>query len=149
MFIKTLILLWVLVCSSPIWSFNCYFTLAKDSCWLKYNVTVDVVDANSAKVLTTVTVPSGQPWARQTFTCQPLQKLMYHAQFTPIIWEAEKDTVYRAKDYWSLPEVINQGDKAWNVSVCFSKDFAAVPLPPEATSKCSCDFASIPIIEPL
>jgi hypothetical protein len=149
MLLKTGTVLFGLIVSSPIWSFNCYFTLAKDNCWLKYNVTVEVMDALTTKVVTTISIPSGQPWARQAFTCQAAQKFMYHAQFTPVIWESEKGKVYSAKEFWSLPEEIKPGDKAWNVSVCYPKNFAEVPMPPEATNHCTCDFTSIPVIGPL
>ena len=135
--------------ASPLWAIMCYFTLVKDNCWIKYNVSVDVMDAVTAKVLTTVTVPAGKPWARVTFPCETNgQKLMYHAQFTPSIWESEKGKVYSARNYWSLPNEVNAGDSAWNVSVCYPSDFSEVPLPPEASGTCKCDFSVIPDIPP-
>ncbi len=134
--------------TSPLWAITCYYTLAKDNCWLKYNVSVQVIDALTTKVLTTVTVPAGQSWARVTFPCEIGQKLTYHAQFTPFIWESEKHKVYEAKNYWSLPNAVHPGDTAWNVSVCYSSDFSEVPMTPEATNSCACDFKSIPIIKP-
>ncbi|EHL32839.1 hypothetical protein [Legionella drancourtii] len=135
--------------SSPLWAITCYYTLAKDNCWLKYNVTVDVMDALSAKVLATVTVPAGKSWTRVTFPCETNgQKLMYRAQFSPSIWDSEKGKVYMAKNYWSLPNGVKEGDSAWNVSVCYPSDFSEVPMTPEATSSCACDFSSIPEIPP-
>lgn len=135
--------------TSPLWAITCYYTLVKDNCWLNYNVTVNVMDALSAKVLTKVTVPAGKAWTRVTFPCETNgQKLMYSAQFTPSIWESEKGKTYSAKNYWSLPNGVNEGDSAWNVSVCFSSDFSEVPMTPEAKSTCTCDFSSIPEIKP-
>jgi hypothetical protein len=99
MLIRALILLLSSVCSSSLWAITCYYTLAKDNCWLNYNVTVNVMDAMSTKVLTTVSVPAGQAWARVTFPCETNgQKLIYSAQFTPFIWESEKGKVYSAKN---------------------------------------------------
>jgi len=103
MFIRLITLSLSLMSSSSLWAFTCYYTLAKDSCWTNYNVSVDVMDAVTDTVLTTVVVPSGKNWTRQAFDCQPGQKLMYKAIFSPIIWESEKGKVYPAKDYWSLP----------------------------------------------
>ncbi|MGC1182370.1 hypothetical protein [Legionella sp.] len=135
--------------ANPLWAITCYYTLAKDNCWIKYNVTVQVVDTSTDEVLTTVTVPAGKSWARVTFPCKTNgQKLIYKAQFTPPIWESEKGHVYTAKNYWSLPKVVNPGDSAWNVSVCYPSDFSEVPYPPEATGNCKCDFSSIPEIPP-
>jgi hypothetical protein len=135
--------------ASPLWAITCYYTLAKDNCWLKYNVTVEVMDALSAKVLTTATVPAGKSWTRVTFPCETNgQKLMYRAQFSPSIWDSEKGKVYMAKNYWSLPNGVNEGDSAWNVSVCYPSDFSEVPMTPEATGSCACDFSSIPEIPP-
>ncbi|MBN9231523.1 MAG: hypothetical protein BGO90_09395 [Legionella sp. 40-6] len=135
--------------SSPLWAITCYYTLAKDNCWLRYNVSVEVMDAISAQTLTTVTVPAGESWTRVTFPCKTNgQKLMYRARFTPSIWESEKGKIYSAKNFWSLPSAVNPGDSAWNVSVCFSSDFSEVPLPPEAVNTCKCDFSKIPVIPP-
>lgn len=145
---RILILIISFFAFNPLWAITCYYTLVKDNCWIKYNVTVDVMDAATAKVLTTVTVPAGKLWTRQTFSCSIAQKLMYHAQFSPPIWESEKGKSYPAHDYWSLPDKINPGDSAWNVSVCYPTDFAQVPMPPEATNSCKCDFDSIPAIPP-
>lgn len=141
--------IWSLSClfASPLWAITCYYTLAKDNCWLKYEVTVEVLDAVSANVLTTITVPAGQAWGRVTFPCETNgQKLMYRAHYSPYFWESEKGKIYSAKRYWSLPNEINPGDSAWNVSVCFPSDFSEVPLPPDAMGTCKCDFSTIPDI---
>ncbi|MFJ1268278.1 hypothetical protein ACD661_06895 [Legionella lytica] len=149
MFMRLLILSLTYLFASPLWAITCYYTLAKDNCWLKYDVTVEVLDAISAKELTTITVPAGQAWGRVTFPCETNgQKLMYRARYSPYFWESEKGKVYSAKNYWSLPNEVKPGDSAWNVSVCYPSDFAAVPLPPEATNNCQCDFSNIPVIPP-
>lgn len=148
MLLKLCILSLSALFTSPLWAITCYYTLAKDNCWLKYNVSVQVIDALTTKVLTTATVPAGQAWTRVTFPCDVGQKLTYHAQFTPFIWESEKNKVYEAKNYWSLPSAVNPGDTAWNVSVCYPSDFSETPMTPEATNSCACDFNSIPVIKP-
>lgn len=145
---KNLLLTLGFFLSSPIWAITCYYTLAKDNCWNKYNVTVDVMDASTDKILTSVTVPEGQSWTRQTFPCEPGQKLMYRAHFSPMIWESEQGKLYKAKNYWFLPKTVNPKDSAWNLNVCYPSDFSQVPLPPEATGNCQCDLKSIPEIPP-
>ena len=60
MFMRLLILSLSSLFMSPSWAIICYYTLAKDNCWTKYNVTVNVMDVVSSKVLTTVTVPAGK-----------------------------------------------------------------------------------------
>lgn len=137
-----------LLLSNSLWAITCYYTLVKDNCWSKYTVTVDVMDAPTSKVLTTVVLPPGKSWVRQTFPCDAGAKLMYRAQFSPSIWESDKDQIYYAKNYWSLPNDVNPGDSAWNVSVCYPSDFSQVPFPPEATGTCKCDFDDIPAIPP-
>ncbi|QMT60954.1 MULTISPECIES: hypothetical protein [unclassified Legionella] len=149
MLVRTFILISSLISSSSLWAeITCYYTLVKDNCWIKYDVSVDVMDAVSAKILTTITVPVGKSWTRQTFPCEPGQKLMYQARFSPIFWQSDEGKTYLAKNYWSLPNTINPGDSAWNVTVCYSSDFALVPLPPNAPGNCSCDFNDIPAIPP-
>ncbi|MGL6028988.1 MAG: hypothetical protein ACRC0B_06745 [Legionella sp.] len=148
MLIKSLALLLGISCSSSLWSMTCYYTLAKDSCWTNYNVSVDIFDANTNKLLVNATVPAGTHWVREPFECQPSQKLMYKAQFSPVFWQSDIGKIYASKDYWTLPATINQGDSAWNLSVCYPAAFAQVPMPPEATAQCACDFSSIPAIPP-
>lgn len=128
---------------------SCYLTLAKESCWLKYNVSVNVIDAQTNKVLITVGVPAGTAWVRQPFPCLARENLMFNAKFAPVFWAEDKDKVFSGKDFWSLPSKINPGDSAWNENICFPKDFAEVPLPPDNVTKgCECDFKSIPAILP-
>jgi len=134
--------------SAQSFAFQCYFTLAKDSCWTNYNVSVTVTDANTEQVVTELTVPKGQSWLRQAFECEPNMKLNYKATFNPIIWESEAGKIYPANKFWSLPETINPADSAWVVSVCYPDAFSEVPLPPTANNKCACDFSVIPPIPP-
>ena len=148
MFIRALIISWSLIYCSAIWSFTCYFTLVKDSCWTKYNVSVDVVDDDKSTVLTTVNVPAGTPWIRQKFTCEAKQKLMYKARFTPVFWQSDVGKTYSADRYWFMPGTINPGDTAWNIPVCFPANFSEVPFPPDAKGNCKCDFSTIPAIKP-
>lgn len=148
MLIKSLVVLLGFLCINPLWAMTCYYTLAKDNCWTNYNVSVDVIDATTNKLLVNATIPAGQQWIRESFDCQPAQKLMYKAQFSPVFWQNDVGKTYAAKDYWTLPATINPGDSAWNLSVCYPAAFSLVPLPPDATSQCACDFGSIPAIPP-
>ncbi|KTD66204.1 hypothetical protein [Legionella spiritensis] len=134
--------------SAPLYAFPCFMTLVKDSCWLNYNVKVVVQDAVANKEVLTITVPKGKKWARERFECQPAQKFMYFASFTPTIWENQEDLVYRAKRYWFMPGSIGEGDTAWNIPICYARDFAGTPFPPDATGNCVCDFSDIPEVKP-
>lgn len=125
-------------------AFTCFATIAKDNCWSTYTVVVQVIDASNDAVVTTVTVPAGKPWAREQFTCQPEQKLRFSAEFSPLIWEQDAGKSYDGQHYWFLPQAINPGEGAWNISVCFPGQFSEVPMPPQATANCACDMATVP-----
>ncbi|MDX1836728.1 hypothetical protein DIZ81_00085 [Legionella taurinensis] len=129
-------------------AFPCFITLAKDNCWTNYNVKVVVTDGITNEEITTVIIPKGQSWARESFNCQPAQKFMYRASFTPVIWEKDAHKVYRAQRFWSMPGSIEPGTTAWNIPVCFTSDFSETPYPPDATGKCVCDFSTIPPVSP-
>ncbi|WP_173236801.1 hypothetical protein [Legionella antarctica] len=148
MFIRTLIVSLGLSCSCVVWSFPCYYTLVKDSCWTKYNVSVDVIDPVTSSKLLTVTVPSGKSWVRETFDCHAAQGLIYIAKFNPVFWKNDAGKTYQGLRNWFLPGAINPGDTAWTIPVCYPKDFSEVPLPPEADGNCKCDFSVIPPVEP-
>lgn len=148
MFSKALILFMTLACASPSWSFNCYFTLAKDSCWTDFNVSVDVVVSTTSTKLLTIEVPAGKSWGREIFSCTPAQGLIYTARFSPVFWKEDEGKVFKALRSWSLPGEINPGELAWTIPVCFPGDFSQVPFPPKAKGNCKCDFSSIPEPKP-
>ena len=141
---KSLLVALAILYSASLWSFSCYFTLAKDTCWSAYNVTVKVKDAITSKTLLTVFVPKNTSWVREEFTCQPAQKLQYTATFTPKIWEKDAGKTYLSTNIWNLPAQIKPGEAAWNVTVCYPNSFSGVPMPPEATAVCSCNLNAIP-----
>lgn len=145
--IKSLLLVFLTMVSSQLLAFPCYFTLAKDSCWTNYDVKVTVIDATTNQTLTTVEAPKGTSWARQTFECQPAEKLMYQASFQPVFWQSDIGKVYMALRYWFLPGSIGADQIAWEIPVCYPADFAAVPFPPDAAGNCHCDFKGIPPIQ--
>lgn len=122
---------------------TCYFTAVKDSCWTNYDVTITVADASNEKKLVSVNIPKGSIWGRESFTCQGQQELKFTAQYMPVFWESERGKVYNALNYWTLPATLAAGDTAWNIQLCYPKQFAEVPLPPDAKGNCECDLTSI------
>ena len=126
----------------------CYLTLVKDSCWKMYDVTVDIKDAVTNKQLGSIIVPLGTAWGRQAFECSGGETLALFAKFSPAFWSTDEDRVFSGQRYWKLPDALKPGEVAWNVTVCYPKYFANVPLPPNATSNCMCDVDNIPKISP-
>ncbi len=129
--------------ASQVMAIPCFITMVKGSCWQKYTVTVDVLDAENDQALMTITIPKGRNWTRQSFEAKPKQRFMLRATFSPTFWKTEEGRQYYAKRYWSLPEDI-KGEVAWHVGACFPGDFSGVPTPPEAAGNCSCDRREIP-----
>jgi hypothetical protein len=144
MILRLAILSFIYLISSPLWAFKCIYTLAKDSCWTNYSVSVDVIDASNSNKLFTVTIPEGKSWGRAEFTCTAAQNLLYFSRYSPVFWQSEKGKTYPALRNWSLPAKVNEGDLAWTIPVCFPSDFSQVPLPPDAKGNCKCDFSTIP-----
>lgn len=144
--IRELSFLLAMLLSSSIWAFPCFFTLAKDNCWINYDVTVVVVDSKSQQPILSVNIPKGKSWVREPFVCQPGQELEYSATFSPVIWEKSEGTVYKALHYWVLPDAPMAQQKAWDIPVCYPSAFSEVPYPPTATGHCRCDFSNIPPI---
>lgn len=141
---RLLIMFGLVLFNSPLWSFTCFYTLIKDSCWTNYDVSVDVIDASNLNKLFTVSVPKGKNWERVKFSCTAAQSLIYKAHYSPVFWENEKGKTYHSLRNWTLPGKINPGDLAWTIPVCYPKEFAQVPLPPDAKGSCKCDLKSIP-----
>ena len=129
-------------------AFTCYITMVKDSCWTKYNVTVQVTDASLGTASTSIIVPEGQTWARKQFECAKGQTLALQAQFTPAFWRGDETKTFPAQRFWKLPDDVESGVTGWNVTVCYPKWFSDVPLPPEATGTCVCNTDNIPPVAP-
>ena len=130
------------------YSFPCYITLVKDNCWTEYDVNVTVINVLNEQVLTTIHIPKGESWSRKELVCEPKQTVMFKAVFSPVFWESDSKKVYFGKRYWSFPDKIVAGAGAWDMKICFSDHFAAVPLPPEGGGHCACDMTGIPPIKP-
>jgi len=130
--------------TSQLMAFPCYVTMIKQNCWKDYDVTVEITDAVLKKQLASAEVPSDELWTRVKFECKPEQSLSFVAQFSPAIWGGEEEKVYPAKRNWFLPSEITPGMLAWNIDICFPRDFSSVPAPVRGSSNCICDSSNIP-----
>ncbi len=138
------LLLSIIMLAQQAKAFPCFVTLVKDSCWIQYDVIIDVLDAVNDRILLTVTLPKGKKWSRESFEAEKGQQFMLRAHFEPAFWEADEGVRYFAKRYWSLPKEVQGETVAWNVGACFPEDFASVPMPPDAGPDCKCDRREIP-----
>ncbi len=128
-------------------AFPCYLTVAKDNCWKDFDVTITVSDARTLKKIKTILIPKGALWERQLISCETGQNLVYNASYSPKIWDTEKaGQLYSAKRVWTLPASIKAGVSAWEVSICFAKQFSEVPTSLNQVNSCTCDFSTIPPI---
>ncbi len=134
--------------SQHAYAFTCYLTMVKDSCWTNYNVSMTASNANTGEKLITVNAPKGQSWARSEFECQPGQTLSMTAQFSPVIWAGQENAVYPGQRYWLLPGKVENGITGWNLTICFPKWFAKVPVVPNSSGNCQCNTDNIPPVPP-
>ena len=139
----------LLLVAAPALAFKCYVTAMKDSCWDDYDVTIKVMNSATKKELASdiVLKKGALKWQRVSFDCEPQESLYYSATFTPEIWEGGAGKVYYSQRYWNLPKAIKKGELAWNINLCFPKEFSQVPLPPNVSGQCKCDFNSVPEIK--
>ena len=144
---RFLFIIVILAFSLQAYSFPCYITLVKDSCWTNYNVTVNILGPTNAP-LATVTAPKGKVWDRVPFVCSPGESLSFNATFTPSFGEQEVGKIYPARHSWRLPVTIGKEDTAWNITLCYPTEFASVPLPPNVPGPCVCNKESITPIQP-
>ncbi len=143
-----LVMMLVGVCGlAQVHALPCYITIAKDNCWTNYNVNIDIVDTLSVKVIASMSMPEGTPWVRQEIVCQPGQTVQVKATFSPVFWESDVGKVYFGRRYWSFPQQLDAGESALSMTICYANDFAAIPLPPDASGQCACDINSIPAIK--
>ena len=131
--------------STQAMSLTCYLAVAKDSCWLNYDVTVSVVNTSSGASVANVLIPKGTPWVRASFACQAEQTFSLQAQYSPVIWQGTEGQKYNAKNYWQLSN-ITTSTQAQSLVLCYASDFAEVPIPPNAVGQCSCDVSKIPAV---
>ena len=145
---KLLMMLFGLCFTVHVHAFPCFVTFVKDSCWTNYDVTVIATNTSNSKLVMTVPILQGKSWNRQQYDCQPKDGLSFSSTFTPVIWENEAGKTYPSRRNWNFPEAIAKGDTAWNMTICYPRDFAGVPLPPDASGNCKCDTDVIPPVKP-
>lgn len=126
---------------------QCYLTIYKASCWLNYNVTVQVSEAESHQSVSKIVIAKGKTWTRVSFPCEPSQTLSMEAQFLPTFWKDSEGRVYNGKRYWSLPKAVTEEGAVWTLEMCFPEAFDGVPYPPEAVGQCKCDPSGIPAVK--
>ncbi|HVT63291.1 MAG TPA: hypothetical protein VHD33_07395 [Legionellaceae bacterium] len=137
-----------IVLTGQIHAVTCFITMVKGHCWKAYDVSVDVLDANSGQKKISLVIPENQMWVRQPFECKPGDTLALTAKFSPAFWAGDEEKTFPGQRYWKLPTTVNAGETGWNVTVCFPKYFANVPTPPDAATNCDCDLSTIPKLAP-
>lgn len=142
--VQSSLCLWFLTHTTNVAAFPCYLTLIKNSCWTKYQVSVNVLDPVAMKSVVDINVPAGTSWSRKEFTCNPKQILLPTATLTTIFWQGDEGKVYKSKRYLHLPKKIKNNEVAWNITICYPEEFAEVPMPPDAQGNCHCDKSKIP-----
>lgn len=145
---KYCVFLLSLILSTQAHAVTCFLTMVKGACWKAYDLTVDILDADTGKLKKTILVPADQLWTRREFECKPKNMIALAAKFSPAFWEGDADKVFKGQRYWKLPDMIKPGETGWNITVCYPQHFADVPRPPDINTNCECDLSSIPKIEP-
>jgi len=137
----------LLLVTSQANAFKCYITAVKDSCWNDFNVTIKIIDyATNKLVVDDLVIPKGKSWARNSFECTPKEAMIYKANYSPAIWKGQEQKVYTSKRIWYLPKKVGKEEVAWNIPICYGRDFSQVPLPPKVSGNCKCDFDAVPAI---
>ena len=141
---KKIIFALLLGASQALIAMPCFVTLVKDSCWLSYNVTIEVLQADTNKKISQFVIPQGTAWGRQSFDCKPGDTLKFSSSFYPVFWKNDENKVYLSQSNWQLPTSGGNKNQGVALQLCFSKDFIEVPFPPTGTSTCVCKTDDIP-----
>lgn len=141
----------MIACLSLLWAnsyaFDCYFTVAKNSCWLNYDAKVEVVDNALDKVIAVVDIPKGELWRRIHVKCEPKQSFRFIASSSSEMWKDQVGKKYNSRRRISLPIDIKSTEKAWNIPICFTNDFSGMPMPITAAHDCTCDWSKVPKVK--
>ncbi len=141
-----LLLNFIFMCKAN--ALSCYITIVKDSCWKNYDLYVTVNNAETGAKLGEIAVYQGKQWGRAKFDCTPGITLELEAKYSPDIWSGDSEKVFKAIRFWKLPKKPTNAEAlGWNVSVCYPKWFADVPMPPDASGDCKCDMQAVPKFE--
>ena len=116
----------------------CQLVVIKNTCWKDYDVSINLIDFKTHQTHQIVELKKGDNYAKQTFKCVPLATYSATATFSPAIWEQDKGKAYESSQVWNAPPALAEGTQAWAISMCFSNDFADVPVPLGDVSNCKC-----------
>ncbi len=126
---------------------SCLLTAVKPACWANYTVFINILDAQTQRKLTDITLSTDKLWNRVRFECEPGQRLAYQASFKPAIWQGQEHAIYQAQKFWLLPTNKALPAQTWEIQLCFPTAFAEVPMPPLGNQPCACDFKAIPTVK--
>lgn len=125
------------------YAIDCYFTVAKDNCWLNYDVKINIINNALDRTIAVVDIPKGESWKRVRMQCEPKQSFRFLATYSPEFWVGQEGKKYSGKRRISLPLTIKKDEIAWNIPICYMADFIGVPIPPAANKACLCDWSKI------
>ncbi len=130
--------------ASQTMAYQCALTVTKDVCWKDYQITVYLKTyankKNKPKKL--FTIGKNKMKVKKKFACHPKQKVAFSVSVSPAIWTGSDKDRYKSKSVWLTPENI-EDDATWELSLCLSKDFKAVPMPlVEKPQNCHCPAKS-------
>ena len=137
----------MLLLSSQIWAVQCYFTIAKSPCWKDYDIDVTLMDMDTQQVLQTIRVAKDSPYQRVNVECTPAEVFSAYAQFSPVVWEQDKDKKFPGVRFWAMPRTPPAPGAVWEIDICYPGHFSGVPLPRTDIKDCGCDFSHIPALD--
>lgn len=126
---------------------NCYFTALKDSCWLNYDVTIQLISGENGATVTYLTIPKGKSWARTKISCSNGDGFSLSATFNPPIWEKDKGRVFKGNTILRVPDKLPQGYVSWDVRSTYPNNFARIPMPASTTGACRVDWSQVPEVQ--
>ena len=119
----------------------CYVQLVKETCYNGYQVTLQVQDGTTQENIGAPVIVDAHSYDKlQQFSCKPNQQVTVQATFTPTIWQNTANTIYHVKRFWTVPTTLPPMSDKWIITLCFAKDFVAVPLPPKGADSCICNY---------
>ena len=119
---------------------ECIATATKDSGWANYDVSIDLMDYSTKKLISNLDLKAGNPkqniapvfTTSQTFDCEQHLMIYFKAEYTPVMWEANKGKTYHSSNIWDLTKQLQQlqiqsGATKLEIKINFPQDFVGVP----------------------
>lgn len=115
---------------------KCNIIMTRTDAWSGHSVTVQMINYDDRHVITTFELPATKGTQKsintviKSFDCQKYQQLQFIAEFSPVVWKANRDKKYLSHHVYNIAATIariTSKNTKLTLKITFPNDFIGIP----------------------